>query len=165
MLVSVVITVTIAVAIVLVVFISPVAFGVPALGVTVPPPVIASPAVLAGFRKVVTGAVSLRTAIAVVLDRLVKPVVGAVNASLAVIIISTQAGGCAKCGKGREGCCEQCGLAEMLCPSMWQVHLFSLLVRTSLARERRVAGGFELYGDIRRGALGDAVWIWCSIKY
>ena len=95
MLVSVVITVTIAVAIVLVVFISPVAFGVPALGVTVPPPVIASPAVLAGFRKVVTGAVGLGTAIAVVLDSLVKATVSAIDTFLAVVIISAQAGGCA----------------------------------------------------------------------
>jgi hypothetical protein len=51
--------------------------------------------VFASFREVVTGAVSLRTAIAVVLNSLVKPVVGAIDASLAVIVISAQAGGCA----------------------------------------------------------------------
>jgi hypothetical protein len=83
------------IAIVLVVFVSPVALGMPALGVGIPPPVPIAPAVFASFREVVTGAVSLRTAIAVVLNSLVKPVVGAIDASLAVIVISAQAGGCA----------------------------------------------------------------------
>ena len=93
MLVPVVITVVVAV--VLVVFISPVAFGVPALGVGIPPPVTAAPAMFASFREVMTCAVGLGTAIAVVLDSLVKPVVGAINASLAIVVISAQAGGCA----------------------------------------------------------------------
>ena len=87
--------IAVVVAIVLVVFISPIALGMPALGVGIPPLVITGPAVFASFREVVTGAVGLRTAIAVVLDSLMKPVVGAVNASLAVIVISAQRGGCA----------------------------------------------------------------------
>jgi hypothetical protein len=87
--------VSVVVAIVLVVFISPIAIGVPALGVGIPPPVTIAPAMFASFGEVVTGAVGLGTAIAVVLDSLVKAVVGAINAFLAVVVISAQAGGCA----------------------------------------------------------------------
>ena len=82
-------------AIFLMVVIPPVAFGVPALGVGVPPPVTIAPAMFASFREVMTSAVGLGTAIAVVLDSLMKAVVGAINASLAVVVISAQAGGCA----------------------------------------------------------------------
>jgi hypothetical protein len=121
MLVAVVITVV--VAIVLVVLISPVVLSMPALGVSVPPTVAVAPAMFASFREVVTGAVGLRTAIAVVLDSVMKAVVRAVNTSLAIIVISAQGGGCAECGKGRESCCNQGGFAEVVYPSMWQVHL------------------------------------------
>ena len=93
MLVPIVIPVT--VAIVLVVFISPIAVGVPALGVGIPPPVTVAPAVFASFGEVVTGAIGFGTAITVVLDSLVKAVVGAINASLTVVFIGAQAGGCA----------------------------------------------------------------------
>ena len=89
------IVITVVVTIVLVVFISPVVFSVPALGVGVPPPVTVAPAVFASFCEVVTGAVCFGTAIAVVLDSLVKPVVGAIDASLAIVVVSAQAGGCA----------------------------------------------------------------------
>jgi hypothetical protein len=138
MLVPVMISVVIT--IVLVVFISPVALGVPGLGIGVPPPMTVAPAVLASFSEIVTGAIGFRTAIAVVLDSFVKPVVGAVNTFLAVVVISAEGGGCAETGKGREGCCDQGGFAEVVYPSMWQVHLLSLLVRTSLKRQGRVAG-------------------------
>jgi hypothetical protein len=94
MFVPVVISVVIAM-IVLVVLISPVAFGVPTLRIGVPPPMAIAPAVFASFGEVVTGAVGLGTAIAVMLDSLVKPAVGAVNTSLTVVIISAQAGGSA----------------------------------------------------------------------
>jgi len=87
------VAITVVVAIVLVVFISPIAIGVPALGVGIPPPVTIAPAMFASFGEVVTGAVGLGTAIAVVLDSLVKAVVGAINAFLAVVVISAQAGG------------------------------------------------------------------------
>jgi hypothetical protein len=79
--------------IVLVVFVSPIVLGVPALGVGIPPPVPMTPAIFPSFREVVTGAVCLGTAIAVVLDSLVKPVVGAIDASLAIVVVSAQAGG------------------------------------------------------------------------
>jgi hypothetical protein len=95
MLVPVVITITITIAVVLVVFISPVAFRMPTPGIGVPPLVIATPTMFAGFCEVVTGAVGLATAIAVVLNSLVKPAISSINASLTVIIISAQAGGCA----------------------------------------------------------------------
>jgi hypothetical protein len=49
----------------------------------------------ASFGEAVAGAVGLGTAIAMVLDSFVEPVVGAINASLAVVLISAQAGGCA----------------------------------------------------------------------
>jgi hypothetical protein len=112
--------------IVLVVLITPVAFGVPAPRIGVPPPMAIAPAMFAGFGEVVTGAVGLGTAIAVMLDSFVKPAVCAVNASLAVVTIGTQGGGCAECGKGREGCSQQRGFTEVVDPSMWQVHFFVL---------------------------------------
>ena len=132
--------ISVVITIVLVVFVSPVAVGVPALGVGVPPSMTVAPAVLASFSEIVTGAFGFGTAIAMVLDSLVKPVVGAVNAFLAVVVISAEVGGCAESGKGREGRCDQGGFAEVVYPSMWQVHLLSLLVRTSLEKEGRVAG-------------------------
>ena len=89
------VVITVAIAIVLVVFISPVVFGVPRLGVGIPPSVTVAPAIFASFREVVAGAVGLRTAIPMVLDSLVKAVVGTINAFLTVVFISTQAGGCA----------------------------------------------------------------------
>jgi hypothetical protein len=122
-LVTVAITVTVTIAVALVVFISPIALGVPAMGVGIPPPVTVAPAMFASFGEVVAGAVGLGTAIAVVLDSLMKSAVGAINAFLAVVVISAEGGGCAEGGKGREGCCDQCGFAEVVCPSMWQVHL------------------------------------------
>ena len=85
----------IVITIVLVVFVSPIVLGMPALGVGIPPPVTIAPAMFASFREVVTGAVCLGTAIPVVLDSFVEPVVGAINAFLAVVVISAQAGGCA----------------------------------------------------------------------
>ena len=83
------------IAIVLVVFISPIVLGAPGLGVGIPPPVPMAPTIFASFRQVVTGAVGLGTAIAVVLDSLVEPMVSPIDASLAVVVISAQAGGCA----------------------------------------------------------------------
>ena len=85
--------ISVVITIVLVVFVSPVAVGVPGLGVGVPPPMAAAPAVLASFSEIVTGAIGFGTAIAMVLDSLVKPVVGAIDASLATVVVSAQAGG------------------------------------------------------------------------
>jgi hypothetical protein len=118
--------VPVVIAVVLVVFIAPVAFGMPSPGIGVPPPVAIAPAMFAGFGEVVTGAVGLGTAIAVMLDSFVKPAVGAVNAFLAVVPIGTQGGGCAECGKRREGCSQERGFTEVVDPSMWQVHFFVL---------------------------------------
>jgi hypothetical protein len=113
--------------IVLVVFVFPIVLGMPALGVGIPPPVAMAPAIFASFREIMTGAVGFGTAVPVVLDSLVEPMVGAINAFLAVVVISAHAGSCAQCGKGRQGCNEQCGFAEVVYPPMWQVHLLSLL--------------------------------------
>jgi hypothetical protein len=124
MLVPVVITVV--VAIVFVVFISPIVLSAPTLRIGVPPAVTVAPAIFASFGEIVPGTVGLGTAISVVLDSFVKAVVGAVDASLAVVVISTQGGGCAECGKGRERCSDQGGLAEVVYRSMWQVHFIVL---------------------------------------
>jgi hypothetical protein len=88
------VVISVVVAIVFVVFITPVAFGMPGPGIGVPPPMAIAPTMFAGFGEVVAGAVSLGTAIAVMLDSFVKPAVGAVNTSLAVVI-GTQGWGCA----------------------------------------------------------------------
>ena len=90
--------ISVVVTIVLVIFVSPVAVGVPGLGVGVPPPMTVAPAVLASFSEIVTGAIGFGTAITMALDSLVKPVVGAVNAFLAVVVISAEVGGCAESG-------------------------------------------------------------------
>jgi hypothetical protein len=120
--ITVPVPVTVTVTIVLVVFISPIAFGAPTLGIGVPPPMAVGPAIFASLGKLVTGVVGFGTAIAMVLDSFVESVVSAVNAFLAVVFISAEGGGCAECGKGREGCCDQSGFAEIVFPSMWQVH-------------------------------------------
>jgi hypothetical protein len=88
------VVISVVIAVVFVVFITPVAFGMPRPGIGVPPPMTIAPAMFAGFGEVVTGAVGLGTAIPMMLDSFVKAVVGAVNASLAVVI-GTQGGGCA----------------------------------------------------------------------
>ena len=85
----------IVITIVLVVFVSPIVLGMPGVGVCIPPPVPMAPAIFASFREVVTGVVGFWTAIPVMLDSLVEPMIGAINAFLAVVVISTQAGGCA----------------------------------------------------------------------
>ena len=89
------IVVIVVVVIVLVIFVFPIMVGVPSLGVCIPPPVAMAPAIFASFREVVASAVGLGTAIAVMLDSFVEPMVSAINAFLAVIVISAQAGGCA----------------------------------------------------------------------
>jgi hypothetical protein len=81
--------------IVFVVFVAPVAISMPSLAIGIPPPVTSRPAVFAGFREVMTRTIGFGTAIPMVLDSLVKAVVGAINAFLTVVFISTQAGGCA----------------------------------------------------------------------
>ncbi len=83
------------VVIVLMIFISPIVLGMPGLRVCIPPPVPMAPAIFASFREVVTGVVGFGTAVPVMLDSLVEPMVGAINAFLAVVVISAQAGGCA----------------------------------------------------------------------
>jgi hypothetical protein len=80
--------------IVFVIFVSPVTLGVPRVGIGIPPPVAVVPAIFASFGEVVTGTIGLRTAIAVVLDSLVEPVVSSIDAFLAVVI-GAQGGCCA----------------------------------------------------------------------
>jgi phage-related minor tail protein len=81
--------------IVLVIFVCPIVLSVPGPGVCIPPTVTVAPAIFTGFGEVVSGAVGLWAAITVVLDSLMESVVSFVDAFLAIIVISTQGGGCA----------------------------------------------------------------------
>ena len=73
------------VAIVIMVMIVPVALGVPAVFVRIPPSVTVVPAPLAGVMEFVAGAVGFRTVPSMMLSGFVKPVIGPVNALLAVV--------------------------------------------------------------------------------
>jgi hypothetical protein len=76
---------------VFVILIAPVALGVPAMVVFIPPPVIGAPAMLAGFMQVMASVLGLRTAIAVVLDSFMQPVIGSCDSTMALLItISAQ---------------------------------------------------------------------------
>jgi hypothetical protein len=109
--------------IVLVIFLFPVAIGVPALGVFIPPLVVGGVAVLAGFSKINTGVLGLGALVAVVLDGLMQLVVGFGNALLAISVVVGATGGCAYGGKSREGGYQECDLKEMIGPTMRQVHV------------------------------------------
>ena len=74
------------VAIVFVILIAPVALGVPAMLVFIPPPVIGIPAMLACFMQVMARVLGLRTAIPMMLDGLMQPVIGFCDAMLALFI-------------------------------------------------------------------------------
>ena len=113
--------------IVFVVFVSPIVLSMPALGVGIPPPVAMAPAIFASFREVVTGAIGFGTAIAVVLDSLVKAVVGAINASLAVVSSARKLGAAPNVANAARAAATSARFAEVVYPSMWQVHLLSLL--------------------------------------
>ena len=89
--------------IVLVVFIFPVAIGVPALGVVIPPFVVGGVAMFAGFRKLVAGALGFGALIAMVLNGLVQFVIGLGDTLLAINVVIRAAGECAYGGKRDEG--------------------------------------------------------------
>ena len=86
---------TVPLPIMFVIFIAPIAIGVPALIVFIPPFMIRSPTLLAGFRQVVAGAIGLRAAITVVLDSVMQLMVGSRNTLLAILVVGAEAGGCA----------------------------------------------------------------------
>ena len=74
-----------------VIFIAPVALCAPAMLVLIPPPVIATPAMLASYTQVVACAFGLRTSIPMVLDGFMQVVIGFGDSTMARFIsISTQ---------------------------------------------------------------------------
>jgi hypothetical protein len=76
---------------VFVIFITPVALGVPAMLVLIPPPVVATPAMLASFMQIVARSLGCLTAIAMMLDGLMQPVIGSGDSTVARFIsISAQ---------------------------------------------------------------------------
>jgi hypothetical protein len=93
------------IAITIVVMIVPVAFGVPAMAVFIPPSVVPAPAMLAGLMEFVAGAVRLSAVPAMMLNGFVEPVIGSGNATLAIIVIgksarsSSQQQESAECGR------------------------------------------------------------------
>jgi hypothetical protein len=74
----------------------PVAVGVPAMGVFIPPTVETAPAKLAGLMQLGAGAVGLRATPAVTFHRLVEPMIGAGDALLAVMFAGHGAGASGK---------------------------------------------------------------------
>ena len=89
------------IALVVVIMVIPIAFRVPATFVLIPPSVVTIPAALAGFAEFNSGAVCLPAAVAVVGNRLVKFVVGAGDAALAIVLIGAHEG---RCGEYQKGC-------------------------------------------------------------
>lgn len=76
-----------------VILIAPVAFCAPAMLVLIPPPVIATPAMLASFMQVVACVFGLRTSIPMVLDGFMQVVIGFCDSTMARFIsISAQIG-------------------------------------------------------------------------
>jgi hypothetical protein len=113
------------IAIVLVIVVFPVAIGVPAMSIFIPPFVICGVAMLAGFREIFSRMLGLPAAVAVMFNGFVQFVVGLGETHLASGIVIRAAGGRVERGKGRQGCGHQRGLSEVLCPMMRQIHEFS----------------------------------------
>jgi hypothetical protein len=102
---------------VFVIFIAPVAFCAPAMLVLIPPPVIGTPAMLAGFTQVMACAFGLLTSIAMVLDGLMQPVIGFCDSTMALFItISTQTWSRAEHDKSKR----YCGGERIPSEKMWQ---------------------------------------------
>jgi hypothetical protein len=71
---------------VFVIFVAPIALGVPTMIVFIPPAVIGAPAMLACFMQVMARVLGLRTAIAMVLDSLMQPVIGSCDSTMTLFI-------------------------------------------------------------------------------
>jgi hypothetical protein len=70
-----------------VIVVIPIAIGVPAVSVLVPPAMRAAPAIFASFVQIVTGTVGLAAVPAVMLDGFVELVVRAGDATLTIVIV------------------------------------------------------------------------------
>ena len=100
-----------------VIFIAPVALGVPAMLVFIPPPVVGAPAMLAGFAQVVARALGCLTAIAMVLDGLMQPVISFRDSTMALFIsISAQSWSRAEHDKSKR----YCGCKRLPTEIVWQ---------------------------------------------
>jgi hypothetical protein len=71
---------------VFVIFVAPVSLCMPAMLVFIPPAMIGVPAMLASFRQVVACVVGLRASIPVMLDGLMKPVIGFCDSTMTLFI-------------------------------------------------------------------------------
>jgi hypothetical protein len=97
----------VAIVIAIMVMIVPVAIGVPAMAVFIPPFVVPAPASLAGLMQVVARVVRLLAVPAMMFNSFVEPVIGLGNATLAVIVIgdsarsSSEEQESAQCGRGQ----------------------------------------------------------------
>jgi hypothetical protein len=80
----------------IVIAVIPVPLGSPATLMLIPPAMTTAPASLADFMKVMTSLVRLPALPAVPFNRFVKPVIGARNAMLAVVV-GMQLRNCAEC--------------------------------------------------------------------
>jgi hypothetical protein len=79
------------IAITVVIMIVPVAIGVPAMAVFIPPLVVRAPATLAGFVQFVTRVVGLFAIPAMMFNSFVQPVIGPGNAMLALAFVGRRA--------------------------------------------------------------------------
>jgi hypothetical protein len=84
------------------VLIVPITIGPPTVFVFIPPPVVLAPAMLASFAQLVSCALGLFAVPAVVLDGLVKPVVGLGDPLLAFVLI----GPAARCAYKQQKTCK-----------------------------------------------------------
>jgi hypothetical protein len=75
------------VTIVVVIVVIPIAIGVPAVSVLVPPAMRAAPAMLASFVQLVTGMVGLAAVPTMMLDGFMQLVVRASDATLTIVIV------------------------------------------------------------------------------
>jgi hypothetical protein len=102
---------SVVIAVVIMVVLIPIAIGMPAMLVFVPPSMIGVPAAFARFVQLVAPTFSLLTLIAVMLDRFVKLVIGPGDASLAVIIGEQVRSAC-KHEKADQCRCSKCSSSE-----------------------------------------------------
>jgi hypothetical protein len=99
-------SVMVTISVVIMIVVIPIAFGVPAAPVFVPPAVVDAPAVLAGFAEFMTGVFGLPALPAMAGNGLVEVVIGARHAALAIVVVGAQHGRSSKHQKRcqRRGC-------------------------------------------------------------
>jgi hypothetical protein len=102
---------------VFVIFIAPVALGVPAMLVLIPPPVVGTPAMLASFMQIVACVLGCLTAIAMMLDGLMQLMVGFGDSTMALFIsVSAQSWSRSEHDKSKR----YCGCKRLPTEIVWQ---------------------------------------------